>query len=371
MRRREFLKNAAAFGAVTALGMTGLRSAFAAEGAAAGAAKLARGVSALPVIDAHIHFSGDHPETIKLIRELNVRMVNIAGAGRGRGWRQRADGYRKLADAYPDVYEWISGFELPPLEADKEYADRAIAEIDEDFKAGCIALKVVKNVGLDLKDKDGNFIQIDNPAFHPIFEHLQKMGYPICLHVAEPKAAWLPLDPNNAHYHYYSKNERYHMFGKTGYPSHEEIIAARDHVLEMFPKLRVIGAHLGSMEYDLKVMADHFDKYPNLAVDTSARMYDLTYYDGSAVRDFVTKYQDRLIFGLDVGYRQPAEMGPEQIKEVDTLLRDAYQREYDYYGGTEPVLVNVRTIPGIGVSEKVMRKLFYENALKWYPALRA
>ena len=152
-------------------------------------------------------------------------------------------------------------------------------------------------------------------------------------------------------------------------PSRDQILAARDHVLELFPKLRVIGAHLGSMEYDLKVLGDHFDRYPNFAVDTAARMYDLTYFDGASVREFITKYQDRLIFGLDIGWRQPADVTPAVLAEVDQMLRDAYQREYDYYGGTEMVTVNIRTVQGIGLPESVQRKLFHDNAKVWYPQL--
>ena len=38
------------------------------------------------------------------------------------------------------------------------------------------------------------------------------------------------------------------MYGKADAATKEKILAARDHVLEQHPTLRVAGAHLGSME---------------------------------------------------------------------------------------------------------------------------
>ena len=62
------------------------------------------------------------------------------------------------------------------------------------------------------------------------------------------------------------------MYNKPNVPSKAAILVARDHVLEMNPKLRIVGAHLGSMEADFKQLADHLDRYPNFAVDIAARM---------------------------------------------------------------------------------------------------
>jgi hypothetical protein len=40
----------------------------------------------------------------------------------------------------------------------------------------------------------------------------------------------------------------------------------------MNPDLRLIGAHLGSMESDLDRVAQHVDRYPNFAVDLAGRV---------------------------------------------------------------------------------------------------
>ena len=78
--------------------------------------------------------------------------------------------------------------------------------------------------------------------------------------------------PSNPELTYYSNNPQWHMFGKAGAPVKDAILAARDRVLARYPKLRVVGCHLGSDEDDLKRLAKRLDAYPNFAVDTAARV---------------------------------------------------------------------------------------------------
>ena len=51
---------------------------------------------------------------------------------------------------------------------------------------------------------------------------------------------------------------------------------ARDHILAKHPNLVVIGAHIGSLEYNVDEVAKRLDKYPNFHVEVSARTRDLT-----------------------------------------------------------------------------------------------
>ena len=76
----------------------------------------------------------------------------------------------------------------------------------------------------------------------------------------------MPRTPSCA---YYSDNPQWHMYGKAGAPVKEDILKARDRVLARYPKLRVVGCHLGSDEDDLGRLAKRLDAYPNFAVDTA------------------------------------------------------------------------------------------------------
>lgn len=84
------------------------------------------------------------------------------------------------------------------------------------------------------------------------------------------------------------------MYGKPGVPSKQQILDARDYILVRNPKLRVVGAHLGSLEDNLGQLANHFDRYPNFAVDTAARVIHLAVMPRYEGRAFILKYQDRI-----------------------------------------------------------------------------
>src|SRR5216110_196673 len=83
-------------------------------------------------------------------------------------------------------------------------------------------------------------------------------------------------------------------------PSKERILTARDRMLAKHPTLRVVGCHLGSMETDVDEIAKRFDRYPNFAVDTAARVSYLMLQPREKVRAFLLKYQNRVLYGTDL-----------------------------------------------------------------------
>ena len=139
----------------------------------------------------------------------------------------------------------------------------------------------------------------DDRALRPIYEAIDKADRTLVAHLAEPDGAWLPLDAKNPEFRYYSNNPQWHMYGKAGAPVKEDILKARDRVLARFPKLRVVGCHLGSDEDDLTRLAKRLDTFPNFAVDTAARVRYFARGDREAVRQFLDHYQDRVLYATD------------------------------------------------------------------------
>ena len=101
---------------------------------------------------------------------------------------------------------------------------------------------------------------------------------------------------------YFAAHPEYHGLLHPEIPNYEAQVAARDRMLERHPTLRVVGCHLGSLEYDVDELAKRLDKYPNLAVDLSARIVHLQIQPRDKVRAFLVKYQDRLLYGTDVQF---------------------------------------------------------------------
>jgi len=149
------------------------------------------------------------------------------------------------------------------------------------------------------------------------------------------------------------------MYRKEGYPSHEEISASVDRMLEKHPDLVVIGAHLGSLEHDLDALGERFDRFPNYHVDVSARTPDLRQYPAERVREFFIKYQDRILYGLDAGGFAGRPLTEAEQRAYARQMEQSYRREYEYYAGE-----------ALSLPLEVLEKFYFRNAERLLEGLK-
>jgi predicted TIM-barrel fold metal-dependent hydrolase len=231
----------------------------------------------IPKIDVHSHIFEDVPEVVEMMDRCRVRIVNVCvrGTDPERLLRMQAMAEQQQAKYGRNRFPFASTFDLTHRD-EPDYVEQVKRWLDASFEKGALMVKIWKEVGMEIKDRQGRFILPDDPLFDPIYAFLTERNKPLLAHLAEPLEAWLPLDPQCVHYGYYSKNPEWHLYGRAGFPSHADIVAARDRILERHPRLTVIGAHLGSLEHDVDELARRLDRYPSFFVDCSARTADLT-----------------------------------------------------------------------------------------------
>jgi predicted TIM-barrel fold metal-dependent hydrolase len=324
----------------------------------------------MKIIDAHSHFNGDHPTAAAALEALDLRMLNICVAHEP-GWREsRAQPYMTLAHTYHRQYAWCTAFD-PPRFDDPQYIDSVIQALDRDFADGAVACKVWKDIGMTLRKPSGEFVLLDDPVLRPVFKHMERRQMPLCAHIAEPLACWQPLDGNNVYRAYYTNHPEYHMYNKPEYPSHEALMRARDSVAREHPRLTVVGAHLASLAHDVREVAQRLDAFPNLAVDLSgpARWVDLALQDRNTVRQFFTNYGDRIMYGTDCGCKSFSALSTEDRGKTLQELKQTTETALKFFGSDETLMLRGRTVRGLGLPEKVLAKIFFGNALRWYPAL--
>jgi hypothetical protein len=233
-----------------------------------------------------------------------------------------------------------------------------------------VACKIWKNVGMEIRKPSGSFLQVDDPLFDPIYAYLAESGTTLLMHIGEPLACWQPLIEGGAHYGYYSAHPEWYMYDKSDHPSHQEIIEARDRMLTRHPNVRAVGAHLGSLEYDVAEIAKRLDRYPNFAVDTSARLHDLARQDRDVVHQFFVDYQDRILYGTDIVQRTLQSSVPESVRRrtLERMERQ-YETEYLYLASDGKVLIRGQEVRGLGLPQEVLEKVYCTNAGQWYPGL--
>jgi predicted TIM-barrel fold metal-dependent hydrolase len=327
----------------------------------------------IPKIDVHSHIFEDVPEVVEMMDRTRMRIVNVCvrGTDMERLRRAQAMAEQQQAKYGRRRFPFASTFDLTRRD-DPDYVDQVKRWLDASFEKGAVMVKIWKEVGMEIKDRQGRFILPDDPLFDPIYAFLAERGKPLLAHLAEPLDAWRPLDPESVHYSYYSKNPEWHLHGRAGFPSHAEIIAARDRVLERHPRLTVIGAHLGSLEHDVDDLARRFDRYPGFSVDCSARTADLTRQAPDKVRAFLIRYQDRVLYGLD----QTRRPDPERESSAEERLRfargleESYRRDFRYYAGEGEMEYRGRTVRCLGLPREVLEKLYHRNAERLIPGLQ-
>jgi len=322
---------------------------------------------ALGRVDAHAHFFAEAPPVLELLERLNLTVVNVCVVDRyDKGYETVAPQHamaRQLATASHGRLPWIgtfddAGFALPG------FTQSALSEVDAALAAGALGVKVYKSLGMELRDADGRYLLPDDAAFEPFFAGLARRGTTVYAHIAEPVAAWQPLDPKSPDYSYYKDNPAWHVHGRPGMPSKEAILQARDRLLARHPTLKVVGCHLGSMEEDVDAIARRLERYPNFVVDTAARVTHLTLQPRAKVRAFLIRYQDRVLYGTDLGMAPGQDPG-----EVVRRLEREYARDWAYFATGATIDVDGRKVEGLALPDAVLRKLFRENALRSLPGL--
>jgi predicted TIM-barrel fold metal-dependent hydrolase len=244
------------------------------------------------------------------------------------------------------------------------FSARAIRQLNQDFADGAVAVKIYKTIGMEIKTQAGKYLMPDDPAFNPVYEDIAAHHRTVVAHLAEPDSCWEPPNPASPDYEYYEQHLQEYAYAHPEWPSKAAILAARDHVLAEHPKLRVVGAHLGSMEADLNEMAQRFDRYPNFAVDTAARIPYFILQPRQKVRAFLLKYQDRILYATDL-----VVMPQDDIEKALQQWTSTYERDWKFFATDQTVEYKGHNARGLRLPESVLRKLYRDNAIRWIPGI--
>jgi uncharacterized protein len=309
-----------------------------------------------PVIDSHSHLRitpENIESTIKEMDALNLRVLVNLTAGSGDGLRQAVETIR--TSKYPDRFRVFANVNWNGA-GGPGWAEKEIAALEQAFKDGAIGLKVAKNLGLGAKKADGTRLKVDDPDLDPIWRTAARHNVPVIIHVADPAQFFEPIDYKNERWLEMALFFPNRQYPNAEYPSFEDLAGERDRMFARNPKTRFINAHFGWHGNDLGRAARHLDSLPNVVLEVGAVLYEFG-RQPRASREFFMKYQDRVLFGKDA--YEPSEF-PYYWRVFET--NDEY---FDYYRNYHAFW----KLYGMGLPDNVLRKLYYQNALKVTPGL--
>jgi predicted TIM-barrel fold metal-dependent hydrolase len=339
----------------------------------------------VPRFDTHTHIEpGALPRAVQLLGAHKiVEMVNLSGGSPG------GDGLEEtLAEAKqvghtvvfvnPDFREiWKGG----------TYGARMAAKIAAGAKLGAKGVKISKGLGLGyarvplgrhVAPTRAQLVPVDDKGLDPMFETAGKLGLPIAIHTGDPKAFWLPISPANERFDELRVHPAWSFYN---YPPDkpigwEELYGQFERRVTRSKKTIFIGVHFGNDPEDPARVAQMLDAHPNLYIDTAARIPEIgrrdANHDPARLRAFFEKYQDRILFGTDVGVGTEPEAlmlgstganppGPADVERFFTSTWRWFETNDTDIPSPTPIQGRWN-VDGIGLSREVLEKVYHKNA---------
>lgn len=311
-----------------------------------------------PFVDVHSHWfrapdmsEGALDTLIAEMDDMNAAvLVNLSG---GSGERLQ-ESIETMEGYAPSRFVTFANVDFDGV-GEEGWAEQAVARLREDVESGARGLKIYKNLGMTQNDVNGERIPVDDPRLEPIWDLCGELGIPVLIHSADPRMFWQPRDAQNEKWlELKLRPQRYRAPGE--FPPFEDIIAEQHRMFEKHPETTFINAHLGWMGNDLEALGDLLDRLPNVYTEIGAVIYELGRQPRTGAR-FMTEYRDRVLFGKDAYNRD----------EFDTYFRvlETEDEYFDYYRKYHAHW----QMYGLGLSDDVLRHVYYLNALRIIPGL--
>ncbi|MCA9264105.1 MAG: amidohydrolase [Planctomycetales bacterium] len=308
-----------------------------------------------PAVDVHNHLGGgaDYLTPARVAGYLQnmddagvQTVVNLDG-----GWGEKLqETIAALDTAHPGRFVTFALIDLRGFD-EEGWTERETNRLRQSFQAGAKGLKFHKSLGLSYRDKDRRLLAIDDPRLDPIWALCGEMKRPVMIHTSDPAAFFTPLDRFNERWHELNEHPNW-LFHGDDYPSREELLEQRNHVIAKHPQTTFIGAHFGNNPEDVETVGKWLDAYPNFYIDIDARISELGRQPYTARRFFI-KYQDRIMFGTDTAPKADAFRLYYRFLETDDEYFDTAESHHRQ---------GFWMIYGIFLPDDVLAKVYHGNA---------
>jgi predicted TIM-barrel fold metal-dependent hydrolase len=306
----------------------------------------------------------DPAELLPLMDRKGIRaMVNLTG-GTGRGLEETI---ARFDAAAPGRFRTMTEPSFA-LFGEPDYPRLQAEAIEHAHRVGAAGLKLLKTLGLYLREgiDQGELVSVDDARFDPMWETCGALGLPVFIHTSDPEAFFLPGDSSNERYEELALHPDWSFYGPK-YPSHRDLLAARNRVIARHPGTTFVLMHVGNQAEDLAAIDDCMARHANVQVDISARIGELG-RQPRAARRFFERYQDRILFGTDAvpppyGNDVPQQLLCDELYEIYYRFLETEDEYFDYAPAAVPPQGRW-SIYGVGLPPDILRKLYHDNAAR-------
>lgn len=300
-------------------------------------------------IDVHGH---DYAKTdedvaawVKTMDAAGIEKMIVMTMKTGPQFGQLVAKYRK----YPERFQVWCGFDYSGYDK-PGFGPEAVAELERCYRAGARGVGEISDKGWGLTNGEPKAwrMHLDDTRMDSLLEKCADLKMPVNTHIGEPIWFYLPMDEKND-----GLMNAYHwrLDNKPDLLPHPEMVKILGNALRRHPRTTFIACHYANCEYDFSILARLLDTFPNLYADISGR-YEETGSIPRTTSEFIRKYQDRLLYGTDMGRGEPQY--EFSFRLLETLDEHFYANGYRYHW----------PYSGFGLEDPVLKKLYRTNALK-------
>jgi predicted TIM-barrel fold metal-dependent hydrolase len=342
-----------------------------------------------PVIDMHTHVSRAFQRTpgpdeqlqgsaaerfdqiVAWMDEIHLKtLVNLTG-GSGDELARTMNDMVRLHEGHfvtctVPSYDKLNEPDYPKWQAD---------ELARAKEAGAIGLKISKTLGLYLHEggfqenereagQQGPLVKFDDPRFDPMWQAAGELKMPVLIHIADPDAFFIPIDRFNERWEELGNHPDWSFYGDQ-FPGKDELLAARNRVIEKYPNTTFVGLHVGNRSENLDEVSGWLDRYPNFHAEIGARLGELGRQPRRS-RKFFEDYQDRIMYGTDAtpnGITMPQQDLTPQMFQCYFRFLETLDEYFDYSPAPTPPQGRWK-IYGIGLPDEILRKVYHNNAAR-------
>ena len=324
--------------------------------------------SKFPFIDVHSHHWNmpimNLDNLIEEMDSLNMKyQINLSGSGLAvfSGKQDLMDlnlskSINNVKKNYPERFGVFVNLDLSKI-GRKDFKLNTEKYLLNASKIGATGLKIYKNLGLNLKDGEGNRVKVDDDRLQFIWEKCAELNLPVLIHSGEPIAFFQNIDKYNERW-LHAKQRPSSFRPSDKYPSFEIVMSEQYNMFKKNPKTTFINAHMGWYGNNLSKLDQQLIDLPNVYVEFGAVINELGRQPVSA-RKFFIKHQDRILFGKD-NYNKEEYHLYFQVLETSDEYIEYFRKRHGLW-----------RLYGLNLPDSVLKKVYHQNALKIFPSINS
>jgi predicted TIM-barrel fold metal-dependent hydrolase len=254
-----------------------------------------------------------------------------------------------MVKPYPDRFVVFTQMDWSKID-DPQFSAKMVQQLDDAVRRGARGLKVLKGLGLGVRDKTGKLVAIDDERIDPVWAECGRLGIPVAIHSTDPEAFFTPTDKHNERYEELMRNPTWSFYGTT-FPSKEKLLEERNHVFAKHPHTNFVALHIANWPENLDAVSAWLKKYPNVSLEFGAPEAELGRQPRRASQFFM-EFQDRILFGTD------SEPDPKMYANYSRWLETA-DEYFEYWGYPGQGRWGIY---GMELPDEVLEKVYHKNA---------